>query len=99
MYEGPERRAYDHRISRIEQELESIVKLMEDDRRDRKDFRSKFDILLFGDGDNKKGLVTRTIELETAHKITTKLSWIGVTVGLGLALTTIWNYMTGKHGG
>lgn len=97
MYEGPERRAYDHRISRIEQELETIVNLMEKDRDDRRDFRDKFDTLLFGDGDKKKGLVTRTIELETAHGITSKLSWIGVTVGIGLALTTIWNYITGRH--
>lgn len=99
MYDGPDRRAYDNRISRIEQELESIVKLMEDDRRDRKDFRTKFDILLFGDGDNKKGLVTRTIELETANKITAKISWTAIAVGIGLLMTTAWNYITGKHGG
>lgn len=99
MYEGPERRAYDKRISRIEQELESIVKLMEDDRKDRKDFRQKFDILLFGDGDNKKGLVTRTVELETAHKITAKLSWTAIGVGIALLMTTVWNYITGKQGG
>lgn len=95
-YDGPERRAQDQRISRIEQELDSIVKLMEDDRKDRHEFRNKFDLMLFGDGDSKKGLFTRTVELENAHKAHARLAWTGITVAMGLGVTSFWNLITGK---
>lgn len=95
-YDGQERRASDGRITDIEHEIHAIRELMQEDREDRKEFRKKFDLMLFGDGDQKKGLVTRTVELENAQRIHAKFAWTAISVAMGLAITSIWKIFTGS---
>lgn len=94
MYEGPERRSDAARLARIEQLLES-------DSESRREFRERIDNLLakhsevlYGNG--RPGVLTRLVELETAHKNhQTNIRWAWGTVG-ALVITQFWKIFTGS---
>lgn len=92
MYEGPERRSDNTRLSRIEQMIES-------DFEHRKEFRERIESLLakhssviYGNG--KPGILTRIKELETAHdnhKGNIRVIWVAV---VGIIVSALWKAIT-----
>lgn len=87
---------------KIHARLEAIEKHIVADKEDTKLFRDELKemmksqhTILFGDGDTKKGLVTRMVESENAHRAHAKFTWTAITVSMGLAITSFWNLITG----
>jgi hypothetical protein len=95
MYEGQERRAENGRLSQIERDLARLTQLVESDFEHRKEFRDRIEALLVKHsellyGNGKPGLITRVIELETAHKNhqgNIRVVWVAV---VGLVINQLW---------
>lgn len=95
-YEGPERRSYDGRIAKIENELENLVRILEDDTKSRSEFRASIEKLLgthttaiYGDNTGL-GLNSRVRTLEDAHKNhqgNIRVIWIAV---IGVVISSAW---------
>lgn len=88
---------------KIHERLVHIEKSISDDKEDTRNFRLELKdmmktqhTVLFGDGEAKKGLITRTTELETAHNNHARLAWTAITVAMGLAITSFWNLLMNK---
>jgi len=95
MYEGPERRAENGRLSQIERDLARLTQLVESDFEHRKEFRDRIEALLIKHsellyGNGKPGIITRVVELETAHKNhqgNIRVVWVAVA---GLLVNQLW---------
>jgi len=87
---------------KIVHRLETIENAIMEDKEDTKAFRSELkdmmktqQAILFGDGEAKKGLVTRVNELESVRGIHSKVMWgIGLPA-IGLAVKSVWDLITG----
>lgn len=96
MYEGPERRVDQHRLSKIEATVERLVFMLEEDTKHRADFRGRIETLLkdhtiaiYGDRDGL-GLNSRVSTLETAHKNHQQnIRWAWGTLG-ALVIHQLW---------
>lgn len=95
-YDGPERRSYDGRIAKIEYELEALVHLLEEDTKNRNEFRTRIEDLMGSHttaiyGDNfGVGLNSRVKTLEEAHKNhqgNIRVIWIAV---IGVVISSAW---------
>lgn len=101
MYEGPERRAENGRLSMIEKDIARLTQLIESDFEHRKEFRDRIEALLVKHsevlyGNGKPGILTRIQELETAHKNhQTNIRWAWGAVGT-LVISQVWKIFTGS---
>jgi hypothetical protein len=96
MYDGPERRSENARVSQIEKDIARITSLIESDFKHRKEFRDRIEALLlkhteviYGN-ESRSGLVTRVVELETAyknHQGNIRVVWVAVA---GLVVNQLW---------
>lgn len=99
MYEGPERRSENGRISQIEKDIARLTQLIESDFEHRKEFRDRIEALLVKHsellyGNGKPGLMTRVVELETAHKNhqgNIRVVWVAV---VGLVINQLWKILS-----
>lgn len=100
---GGEHQSQNHndRLIGVEHGLQELVRALEKQDKDRQDFRERMEgwmkhhhVVLYGDGDSKKGLVTRTVELETANGKRDKLSWVMLASVISLAMKSVWDYFT-----
>lgn len=100
MYDGPERRSDQHRLSKIEATVERLVFILEEDTKHRAEFRDRIETLLkdhtiaiYGDRDGV-GLNARVNTLETAHKNhqgNLRVIWVAVT---GIIISALWKAIT-----
>ena len=86
---------------KIHERLVLLEKAIIDDKEDTHSFRYELKemlqrqhAILFGDGDQKKGLIGRTSELETIRGIHSKAIWTVFTVFVGLIGKTLWDFFT-----
>ena len=85
---------------KIHNRLEKLEEKLADDQADRKDFRDELKAAFkrheeyFHGTSDKPGLLTRTKELETAHGIHSKATWIAVTGLIGLGTKAFWDAIT-----
>lgn len=96
-------------LQRIDLRLERVETIMQEDRAERKlereerkqfrqDIRAmheKHETIIFGDGNGKKGLLTRTTELETTKGLHSKAIWMAVPIFFGLAIQGVWEAIIG----
>ena len=89
---------------KIHARLEAIESSIREDKEDTKSFRVELKemmrtqhTIIFGDGEAKKGLVTRVQELETVRGIHSKIIWgIGLP-SLALMTKTVYDWIVGKR--
>lgn len=100
MYDGPERRNDQHRLSKIEATVERLVFILEEDTKHRAEFRDRIEALLkdhtiaiYGDRDGV-GLNSRVKTLEDAHdNHQSNIRFIWATV-IGIIISALWKAIT-----